>query len=109
MKRFQLILFLGFSLAGASGGAQAQPAAGMAGDGGTEGEAAPELDVSHMPFTNYAIRKVVEFHLPKIQSCYEETLAPKSKAVEGKLMTSWVITAEGAVKQAKVLKKGTTL
>lgn len=82
---------------------------GNDGGSGTPTESPAGPDISTMPFTPDSIRKVVQFHLPKIQSCYEETLAPRQKVVEGRLMTSWVITAEGAVKQAKVVKKGTTL
>lgn len=66
-------------------------------------------DVSKMTFGKDSIAKVVAFHQPKIQSCYEETLAAKDKAVEGKLNTSWIITPEGMVKSAKIEKKGTTL
>lgn len=88
-------------------GAWAQAGASAQADGGIQNEAPP--DVSQMPFTNYAIRKVVEFHLPKIQGCYEESLAPRRKVVEGRLMAAWIITPEGTVKKAKILKKGTTL
>lgn len=67
-------------------------------------------DVEKMSFSQESIRKVVSHHQPQIQTCYEEILASKGdKVVEGKLLTSWVITAEGLVKNAKVLKKGTTL
>lgn len=71
-------------------------------------EKAP-LDVSKMPFTPAAISKVVEHDVDKVQACYEETLAVNQKPVKGKLQTSFVITPEGLVKQAKVEKKGTTL
>lgn len=66
-------------------------------------------DVSKMTFSQDSVKKVVTFHQPKIQTCYEETLAVKDKAVEGVLKTSWIITPEGMVKGAKVVKKGTTL
>ncbi|MFZ5471783.1 MAG: AgmX/PglI C-terminal domain-containing protein [Myxococcota bacterium] len=66
-------------------------------------------DIEKMPFTPDSIRAVVTYHLPKIQSCYEETLAGKEKKVAGKLMTKWVITPEGIVSKARVEKKGTTL
>jgi hypothetical protein len=75
-------------------------------DGGSADEGP---DVSKMTFSKDAVAKIVSFHQPKIQSCYEETLAVKDKAVEGTLITSWTITAEGLVKGAKVEKKGTTL
>jgi len=72
-------------------------------------QAPAELDVSRMPFSPDSIRQVMIHHQAKIQECYEDHLAAKSKKVEGKLMTSFVITARGLVKDAKVLKKGTTL
>src|SRR5687768_10636885 len=73
-------------------------------DAGTKprAENAPP-DVSMMPFTQDSIRKVVQHHQPQIQACYEETLASKEKVLEGKLMTSWLITPEGLVKNAKVV------
>ncbi|HZH02285.1 MAG TPA: AgmX/PglI C-terminal domain-containing protein [Myxococcaceae bacterium] len=70
---------------------------------------APVIDVSKMPFTQESVRKVVQAHQPQIQSCYEETMTGKSQVVEGKLKTSWVVTAEGLVKSAQVLAKGTTV
>jgi hypothetical protein len=68
-----------------------------------------ELDVTKMKFSQESVRKVIVHNNDKIQGCYEETLAGRDKPVEGKVMTSFVITAEGLVKQAKVLKKGTTI
>jgi len=68
-----------------------------------------ELDVSKLPFSADSIRMVMTHHKEKIQGCYEDTLAEKEKKVEGKLMTSFTITTGGLVKDAKVLKKGTTL
>ena len=68
-----------------------------------------EPDVLRMPFTPDSIRQVMQFHAPKIQDCYEDHLAAKNKKVEGKLLTSFTITPDGLVKDAKVLKKGTTL
>jgi hypothetical protein len=72
-------------------------------------QAPPELDVSRLPFTPDSIQQVISHHKGKIQDCYEDTMAAKSKKVEGKLMTSFTITDLGLVKDAKVLKKGTTL
>jgi hypothetical protein len=66
-------------------------------------------DVARMPFTADSVKQVVTFHQEQIQGCYERTMAEKEKVVEGKLATSWTITAEGLVKNAKVLKKGTTV
>src|SRR5262245_46376614 len=69
----------------------------------------PRLKVEKMPFSQESIREVVAYHQDEIQGCYEKTLADKERPIEGKLMTSFVITREGTVKGAKVLKKGTTL
>ncbi len=71
--------------------------------------AAPPPDVTKMPFTQDSVKTVMAYHYPKIQACYEETLASKGKVLEGKLLTSFVVTAEGMVKDAKILKKTTTL
>jgi len=75
-------------------------------DGGAE---AVGPDVTKMPFNQESIRKVVQAHQPGIQDCYEQILAGKSNVVEGKLRTSWIITAEGLVKSAKVLPKGSSI
>jgi hypothetical protein len=72
-------------------------------------EATDGPDVSKMTFSKDAVFKVVTFNQPRIQTCYEESLAVKDKAVEGTLNTSWTITPEGMVKGAKIEKKGTTL
>lgn len=66
-------------------------------------------DVSSLPFTPASIKQVVTYYGPRIQGCYEETLAAKTKAVEGTLMTSFTITPEGLVKKPVVVKKGTTI
>ena len=91
--------------------AVATPPATAPADGGTPAAAAarPGPDIEKLPFTPLSIQTVVAFYAPQIQGCYEETLAGKNKAVEGKLMTSFVITPEGLVKKAQVVKKGTTV
>ncbi len=68
-------------------------------------------DVEKLPFSPDSIKAVVTSWQPDIQACYEEHLADKKKAVEGKILTSFVITAEGTVKKQKVeaKKKETTL
>jgi hypothetical protein len=66
-------------------------------------------DIDKLPFTPLSIQNVVTFFAPKIQGCYEETLAGKQKAVEGALLTSFTITPAGLVKKPSVVKKGTTL
>lgn len=75
-------------------------------DAGTE-DVPP--DVSKLPFSPDSIKLVIAHHQPKIQACYEEMLAGMKKPIEGKLMTSFVITGEGLVKGPKIVKKGTTL
>jgi hypothetical protein len=67
------------------------------------------LDVSKLPFTPESIKQVVMSFQPQIQTCYEEHLAAKNKAVEGSLKTAFTITAEGFVKNAKVNAKTSTL
>jgi hypothetical protein len=67
------------------------------------------LDVSRMPFTPDSIQQVILHHREMIQECYEDTMVEKGKKVEGQLKTSFTITPQGLVKDAKVLKKGTTL
>lgn len=66
-------------------------------------------DVSKMPFTADSIKQIVLSYQPKIQGCYEDHLSTKKKAPQGALKTSFVITPDGLVKSAKVLKAGTTL
>ena len=73
------------------------------------GERDGGLDVSTLPFTQDSIKLVVLSWQPQIQSCYEDHLAVKTKAPEGVLKTSWVITPEGFVKSAKVNKNTSTL
>src|SRR5688572_4893843 len=81
---------------------------GAPGTGGS-GERATAPDVAKMPFTPQAIRSVVSFHQPEIQRCYEQSMSEKQKVVKGKLQTSWVITGEGLVKDAKIDRKASTL
>lgn len=71
--------------------------------------AVAEPDVNRLPFTPDSIRQVIQFNTPKIQACYEDHMASREKKVEGRLMTTFTITAEGLVKGAKVQKQGTTL
>lgn len=67
----------------------------------------PNIDA--LPFTPASIQSVVAHHLPQVQTCYEQSLATKEKAVGGSLMTSFVIMPNGNVKKAAVVKKGTTV
>jgi hypothetical protein len=67
-------------------------------------------NVSQMPFTPDSIREVMQYHSRDIQDCYEEMLATKGKKVEeGRLLTTFTITPDGFVRNAKVSKAGTTL
>lgn len=78
-------------------------------DAGTLAVEKPGPDVEKLPFSQDTVKQVIDFNLPKIQACYNEMLAGMTKAKEGMLKTSWVITAEGLVSKAKVERKGTTL
>jgi hypothetical protein len=90
--------------------AMAATDAGAPVEGKETKESKPGPDISKMPFTPESITQVVAAYQEKVQGCYEESLAAKGKkVVEGKLQAHWVITAEGVVKGAKILKKGTTL
>jgi hypothetical protein len=62
-----------------------------------------------MPFTPESVKTVVTYWQPRIQACYEETLASKDKDVQGTLKTKWVVGGSGIVKKAEIVKKGTTL
>ncbi|CAM4325917.1 AgmX/PglI C-terminal domain-containing protein [Corallococcus sp. ZKHCc1 1396] len=67
------------------------------------------LDVSKLPFTPDSIRQVMVHNAPRIQECYESHMVEKDKKVEGKIMTTFTITAEGAVRSAKVDRVQSTL
>src|SRR5262245_37330475 len=76
-------------------------------DGGTPAKAERQApaegpDVTKMQFTPDNIKTVVAYWQPKIQACYEETLAAKDKAVEGVLKTKWVVNADGIVKKVEI-------
>lgn len=62
-----------------------------------------------LPFTPDTIKEIVRAKQPEIERCWEQTLAGTDKPADGKLQTHFVITPVGSVKQAKVVKKGTTL
>jgi hypothetical protein len=94
------------ALAGVMIAGTAQAAAAKADAGTSE---APPPDVTKLRFTPEAIRLVMGYHQPKIQGCYEQFLATRKKPIDGKVMTSFVVTAEGLVSKPKVLPKGTTL
>lgn len=91
--------------------AAAQVDAGTAGEkpAPVEKPAKPPPDVERMPFTPDSVKEVIDYHLEKIQGCYNEMLAAADKPKQGTLKTSWVITPEGLVSKAKVERKGTTL
>ncbi len=79
--------------------------AGAASDGGEGGPP----DVSAMPFSQDSIRQVMTYHQPRIQACYEQFLLEKERALGGRLLTAFTITAEGLVKKARVVRKQSTL
>ncbi|HUM13221.1 MAG TPA: AgmX/PglI C-terminal domain-containing protein [Myxococcaceae bacterium] len=62
-----------------------------------------------LPFTPDTLREVVRGKQPEIERCWEQSLAGTDKPVDGKLQTHFVIATDGTVRQAKVVKKGTTL
>ena len=66
-------------------------------------------DPQKLPYTPDTIKEIVRAKQPDIERCWEQTLAATDKPVDGKLQTHFVITPVGSVKQAKVVKKGTTL
>ncbi|HZI16857.1 MAG TPA: AgmX/PglI C-terminal domain-containing protein [Myxococcus sp.] len=66
-------------------------------------------DVARLPFSPDSIRQVVLYHQPRIQECYEDFLVEKDRKVEGRLLTAFTIDANGLVKDAKVVKKSSTL
>ena len=103
MKAIRVAALLG-TIIGAAAHAADSSAAGDAGTG-----EAPGPDVSKLRFSPETVRLVMGYHQPKIQGCYEQFLAGRKKPIEGKLNTSFVITAEGLVSKPKVEQKGTTL
>ena len=111
-------VLLGSSLAFAQGSAKAPKK-----DDGEPGKAAstevkkkaapvrPEPpNVSRMPFTPDSIKEVMQYYSRDIQDCYEELLATKgTKVEEGRILTTFTITPDGFVRNAKVSKTGTTV
>jgi outer membrane biosynthesis protein TonB len=122
MKRslIAVAVLLGSGLAFAQGSADKQVAADK--QAGTEATAPAQEkkkaepvrpqppNVSRMPFSPDSIREVMTYYSRDIQECYEEILATKgSKVEEGRILTSFTITPDGFVRNAKVAKAGTTL
>ncbi|HZA52209.1 MAG TPA: AgmX/PglI C-terminal domain-containing protein [Myxococcaceae bacterium] len=101
------ILMIAAVIAATAAVAQSEPATGA--KAASAKDAAPPPDVSKMTLSQASIRRIMGYHQPKIQECYETFLAGQQKPVDGKLITSFVITAEGAVEKPAVVKKGTTL
>ncbi len=105
MKRALLpAVLLASAVALAQGAPAKQPSGGKPAPAKSE---AP--DVARMPFTQDSIRMVVVYNQPRIQECYEDHMAEKDRKVEGRLMTTFTIDANGLVKGAKVVKKSSTL
>ncbi|MET0403193.1 MAG: AgmX/PglI C-terminal domain-containing protein [Cystobacter sp.] len=67
-------------------------------------------DVTKLPFTPDSIRMVMNYYARDIQDCYEEILATKgNKVEEGRIFTTFTISPDGFVRNAKVAKAGTTI
>ncbi|QSQ15612.1 AgmX/PglI C-terminal domain-containing protein [Myxococcus landrumensis] len=111
MKRALLsVLVLASAAALAQGGPAKKPSGGKSGAPATSAPAKSDApDVARMPFTPDSIRQVVAYNQGRIQECYEDHMAEKDKKVEGRLATTFTIDANGLVKGAKVVKKGSTL
>jgi hypothetical protein len=108
---FPLLVVLAAAPAAPDAGAAApEPGASTAASTGV-GPATPARGTSpdKLPFTPDTIKETVRAKQPEIERCWEQTLASTDKPVDGKLQTHFVITPVGSVKQAKVVKKGTTL
>ena len=106
-----LIVLTAAPAAADAGPSAAEPGAPAAGAAATMGPATPARGSSpeKLPFTPDTIKETVRAKQPEIERCWEQTLAGTDKPVDGKLQTHFVITPVGSVKQAKVVKKGTTL
>ena len=107
---FPLLVVLAAAPAAPDAGAAApEPGASTAATG--VGPATPARGTSpdKLPFTPDTIKETVRAKQPEIERCWEQTLAGTDKPVDGKIQTHFVITPVGSVKQAKVVKKGTTL
>jgi hypothetical protein len=96
--------------AGSAAATPPEPGAAPAAAAGV-GPATPARgsDPQKLPYTPDTIKEIVRAKQPDIERCWEQTLAATDKPVDGKLQTHFVITPVGSVKQAKVVKKGTTL
>jgi hypothetical protein len=106
-----LLVVLAATPASDAGSAAPEPGAAAAAPAATVGPATPARgsDPQKLPFTPDTIKDTVRAKQPDIERCWEQTLAGTEKPVDGKLQTHFVITPVGSVKQAKVVKKGTTL
>ena len=78
-------------------------------DGGFQQSPDGGGELANLPFTPYSIKTILAAHHQDIQNCYEDTLAGKANVVEGRLNAAFIIKPDGTVKDAKVVKKGTTL
>jgi len=107
-----LLVVLAAAPAAPDAGVSAAPAEpGASAPAATVGPATPARGSGpeKLPFTSDTIKEIVRAKQPDIERCWEQTLAGTDKPVDGKLQTHFVITPVGSVKQAKVVKKGTTL
>ena len=108
---FPLLVVLAAAPAAPDAGVSAPEPGAPAGTAAGVGPATPAVGSSpeKLPFTPDTIKQTVRAKQPEIERCWEQTLAGTDKPVDGKLQTHFVITPVGSVKQAKVVKKGTTL
>ncbi len=97
--------------AGSAAATPPEPGAGAPAAATGVGPATPAhgSDPQKLPYTPDTIKEIVRAKQPDIERCWEQTLAATDKPADGKLQTHFVITPVGSVKQAKVVKKGTTL
>lgn len=108
MKRALLsVVLLSSTVALAQGALAKKPSGGKPAQAAPAKSEAP--DVERLPFTPDSIRMVVLHNQGRIQECYEDHMAEKDKKVEGRLLTAFTIDPSGLVKDAKVVKKSSTL
>lgn len=73
----------------------------------------PAFDMTKLPFNKDSIRRIMITHVDEMRQCYVESLATKyghrAEAMNGKLMTTFVISSSGHVKSAGVIKERTTV
>lgn len=105
-----MVVVLGSGLAFAQGSPAKKGASAPAQEKKAAPVRPPPPDVTRLPFTPDSIREVMQYHSRDVQECYEELLATKgNKVEEGRIMTTFTISPDGFVRNAKVAKSGTTI